>query len=64
MGAAGVRERMAAKKKTPPWEKKTPKKRSRSKLTTSQKTSAKGAAKKAGRRYPNLIDNMRAAKKK
>lgn len=33
------------------------------KLTSSQNSSAKASAKKAGRPYPNLIDNMRAAKK-
>jgi len=33
------------------------------KLTSAQKSSAKSAAKKAGRPYPNLVDNMRAAKK-
>ena len=55
---------MAAKKKTPPWNKKKPKGRKPTKLTAAKKASAKAAAKKAGRRYPNLIDNMRAAKKK
>jgi hypothetical protein len=34
------------------------------KLAPSQKASAKAAAKSAGRPYPNLVDNMRAAKKK
>lgn len=33
------------------------------KLSASKKASAKAAAKAAGRPYPNLIDNMRAAKK-
>jgi len=33
------------------------------KLSAKQKTSAKAAAKKAGRPYPNLVDNMMAAKK-
>lgn len=33
------------------------------KLSSAKKASAKAAAKKAGRPYPNLIDNMRAAKK-
>jgi len=32
------------------------------KLSSAKKSSAKAAAKKAGRRYPNLVDNMRAAK--
>jgi hypothetical protein len=34
------------------------------KLSTSQKSSAKAMAKAAGRPYPNLVDNMRAGKKK
>jgi hypothetical protein len=34
------------------------------KLTTKQKSKAKAMAKKAGRRFPNLVDNMRAARKK
>jgi hypothetical protein len=33
-------------------------------LSSGQKTSAKAAAKKAGRPYPNLVDNMRAATKR
>lgn len=32
------------------------------KLSPAKKASAKAAAKKAGRPYPNLVDNMRAAK--
>lgn len=32
------------------------------KLSPAKKASAKSAAKKAGRPYPNLVDNMRAAK--
>ena len=32
------------------------------KLSSSKKAKAKAAAKAAGRPYPNLIDNMRAAK--
>jgi len=34
------------------------------KLSASAKAAAKRSAKKAGRRYPNLVDNMRAAKKR
>jgi hypothetical protein len=33
------------------------------KLTPTQKAAAKMAASKAGRPYPNLVDNMRAARK-
>jgi len=32
------------------------------KLTPSKKAAAKAMAKKAGRPYPNLVDNVRAAK--
>ena len=45
------------------WETKNPKKKS-TPLTSAQKTAAKSAAKNAGRPYPNLIDNMNAAKNK
>lgn len=52
-------------KPKPPWDKKNPKKKSgtSSKLTASQKSAAKARAKKAGRPYPNLVDNMAVAKK-
>ena len=33
------------------------------KLTPKSKAAAKRQAKKAGRKYPNLVDNMNAAKK-
>jgi len=33
-------------------------------LTAVEKASAKARAKAAGRRYPNLVDNMRAARRK
>lgn len=45
------------------WNTKDPTK-SDKKLSPKQKASAKAAAKAAGRPYPNLVDNMRAAKKK
>jgi len=44
------------------WERPNPKAKSKP-LTKAGKASAKAAAKKAGRSYPNLVDNMRAAKK-
>jgi hypothetical protein len=47
------------------WDKKRPKSLGASKpLTPSKKAVAKKMAKAAGRPYPNLIDNMRAARKK
>ena len=45
------------------WDTPNPKKKS-TPLSPAAKVSAKAAAKKAGRPYPNLIDNMRAVKKK
>ena len=53
-----------AQKKTLPWKKKRPADKPRKKLSPSQKKQARAAAKKAGRRYPNLVDNMRVAAKK
>ncbi len=55
---------MAAAKQAP-WKSANPKKKTaQSKhLSPTAKASAKRAAKKAGRPYPNLVDNMRAAKK-
>jgi len=46
------------------WDKPRPKKLGAPKpLSPAKKASAKAAAKAAGRPYPNLVDNMRAAKK-
>jgi hypothetical protein len=45
------------------WDKPNPKGKSKP-LTASQKAAAKARAKKAGRPYPNLIDNMAAGRKK
>lgn len=48
-----------------PWEKENPKAKSdRSKLSGPQKAAAKKRAKKAGRPYPNLVDNMAVSKRK
>jgi hypothetical protein len=60
---------MAAKKKKraprkAPWKKPAPKKKRATKhLTPKQREHAKKRAKKAGRPYPNLVDNMAEAKK-
>jgi hypothetical protein len=45
------------------WDKPNPAKK-HTKLTSAKKAKAKASAKAAGRPYPNLIDNMKAAKKK
>lgn len=48
----------------PIWDKKRPADLGESKeLSSKRKASAKAMAKSAGRPYPNLVDNMRAAKK-
>lgn len=45
------------------WEKARPKQAAK-KLTPAQKAAAKAKAKAAGRKYPNLVDNAAAARKK
>jgi hypothetical protein len=54
---------MPATKKKVPWKKPAPKKSRHTKLTAKSKAKARAAAKKAGRKYPSLVDNMNAAKK-
>lgn len=51
------------KTKTPIWKKKKPKGRKSFKLTPQMKEEAKERAAKAGRPYPNLIDNIWVTKK-
>jgi hypothetical protein len=53
---------MATKKKVP-WKRPAPKRKPTKHLTGAQKRSAKRSAAKAGRPYPNLVDNMKVAKK-
>ena len=51
-------------KKKEVWDKKRPKSLGKSKpLTAAQKDKARARAKRAGRKYPNLVDNMWAANK-
>jgi hypothetical protein len=50
-----------ASRKTPPWHRPSPAKVSQP-LTAPQKAAAKARADTAGRRYPNLVDNMWAPK--
>lgn len=49
--------------KVPFWEKQSPKSGGK-KLTPEQKAKAKASAKRAGRPYPNLVDNAKAARGK
>ena len=54
---------MATKRK-PVWDRPAPKKvakRKTQKLTAAQRAHAKARAERAGRRYPNLIDNIHEA---
>jgi Domain of unknown function (DUF6321) len=55
-----------AKKARAPWKRSNPRKRAGKKskhLTSAQKSTAKARARRAGRPYPNLVDNMRMASK-
>lgn len=55
-------KKKSARSKEDPWEKPNPRAKSK-KLSPKAKSSAKAKAKRAGRAYPNLVDNMRAAAK-
>jgi len=55
---------MAKRKRKAPWDRPPPKKAKHTKLSAKQKSAAKRRANRAGRAYPNLVDNMRAARKK
>lgn len=52
-----------AKKRKAPWKRAAPESARHTTLSTKQKTAAKRHAKRAGRKYPNLVDNMREARK-
>lgn len=56
-----------AKKARTPWDRPNPRKKkgkASGHLSPAKKKAAKASAKRAGRPYPNLVDNMRAASKK
>lgn len=56
-----------AKSSRVPWKRSSPRKRAgkaSTHLTATEKAAAKRSAKRAGRPYPNLVDNMRVAAKK
>lgn len=56
---------MQSKSPKPIWDKARPKSLGEPQpLSSKQSRSAKASAKAAGRPYPNLVDNMRAARKK
>lgn len=58
-----VKKKSAASKRKAPWKNPAPKSSRHTKLTTKSKAKAKATAKRAGRKYPSLVDNMNAAKK-
>ena len=60
IGLAERGKEIMAKKEV--WDKKRPKSLGKSKaLTAAQKDKARARAKRAGRKYPNLVDNMWAS---
>jgi Domain of unknown function (DUF6321) len=52
------------KTRKPVWKRARPAKTKHSQLSPAKKSAAKQRAKRAGRPYPNLVDNIRAARKK
>ncbi len=58
-----AKKKASTRKTKEPWEKSAPKRSRHTKLTPKSKAKAKAAAKRAGRKYPSLVDNMNAAKK-
>lgn len=46
----------------PPWKRTNPRQGRSRTLTQEQKSAARVRARKAGRRYPNLVDNMAVAR--
>jgi hypothetical protein len=48
---------------SPPWKKAPPKNTRHTSLCSDEKAAAKKSARSAGRPYPNLVDNMKFARK-
>ncbi len=53
-----------ANKTTPPWKKDPPKKAKHVKMTEHEIARARKRAEEAGRRYPNMVDNMAIIKER
>jgi hypothetical protein len=51
-------------KQPPPWKKAAPKNSGHTSLSGEEKAAAKKSARRAGRPYPNLVDNMKITRKK
>jgi hypothetical protein len=62
-GVTAVWRGVMAKDEIGPWNRSPKAHKPRKHLSPSQKRAAKGDAARAGRPYPNLVDNMRAARK-
>jgi hypothetical protein len=54
---------MATRKRKAPWDRPKPRRTKSTKLSAAARKRARSRARRAGRRYPNLVDNMIAAKK-
>jgi hypothetical protein len=63
MAKRKTRKTTKATKAKAPWERAAPRQAKHTHLTPAKKAAAKKRAKKAGRPYPNLVDNMRATRK-
>lgn len=55
-------EQMLGEAEKKPWDGKMPEEKKKGKLSDAQKSAARQRAKKAGRRYPNMVDNMWASR--
>jgi hypothetical protein len=51
-------------KRQAPWDRPPPKAKRTKHLTTAEKSEAKTRAKRAGRHYPNLVDNLAVTNKR
>ncbi len=54
---------MPTKTRKPPWKRSAPTRKAKTTLSPTEKKRAQARARRAGRRYPNLVDNMREAGK-
>jgi hypothetical protein len=62
VGMAFRRPSVTQRRSKPIWKRPAPAKAKHTHLTPRQKAGAKARAQRAGHRYPNLIDNIRAAR--
>jgi hypothetical protein len=55
---------MATRKRKAPWDRPKPRRSRSTTLSAADRKKARARARRAGRRYPNLVDNMAAAREK